>query len=127
MRSPIRWITALIGILGFWLIVAPFLVEALAIDHWNDPLVGGVLVIFAGYNYYSERTQGTISRRVAAINGILGGWLIVAPFVYGISGIALWNSVFVGVLVVAFAGYNVYAAPRIERPVTSSPSEEISK
>lgn len=126
MRSPIQWITALNGVLGLWLIVAPFIVETLAIDHWNDPLVGGIIVILAGYNYYSERVQGTINRRVAAINGILGGWLIVAPFVYGISGRALWNSVFVGVLVAAFAGYNVYAAPRIEQSATSS-SEEMSQ
>ncbi|KYH23947.1 hypothetical protein HAPAU_40260 [Halalkalicoccus paucihalophilus] len=125
MRSPLQWITAFNGVLGLWLIVASLL-DALAIDHWNDPLVGGIIVILAGYNYYSERTQGTINRRVAAINGVLGGWLIIAPFVYGISGRALWNSVSVGVLVVAFAGYNVYAAPRIERSATSS-SDEMSQ
>lgn len=127
MRSPIQWITALNGVLGLWLSVAPFIVEALAIDHWNDLLVGGAIVILAGYNFYSERIRGTISRRVAAINGVLGGWLIVAPFVYRTSGVALWNSVSVGVLVAAFAGYNVYAAPRIEQPVTSSSAEEVSR
>ena len=126
MRSPTRWITAVNGVLGLWLIAAPFLVGSLAIDHWNDLLVGGVIVIVAGYNFYSERTQGTISQRVAAINGVLGGWLIVAPFVYDLSGIALWNNVCVGVIVTSFAGYNVYAAPRIGRSVTSSSSEDAS-
>ncbi|WP_457590063.1 SPW repeat domain-containing protein [Halalkalicoccus salilacus] len=126
MRSPTRWITAVNGVLGLWLIAAPFLVESLAIAHWNDLLVGGVIVIVAGYNFYSERTQGTINQRVAAINGVLGGWLIVAPFVYGLSGIALWNNVCVGVVVTSFAGYNVYAAPRIDQSVTTSSSEDAS-
>lgn len=125
MRSPIQWTTALNGVLGFWLLVAPFVAESLAIDHWNDLLVGGAIMILAGYNYYSERTQGTASQRVAGITGVLGGWLIVAPFAYGISGVALWNNVSVGVLIAAFAGYNVYAVPRIEQPVNSSSAEEV--
>lgn len=125
MRSPTQWITVVNGVLGLWLIAAPFLVESLAIEHWNDPLVGGAIVIVAGYNFYSERTQGSISQRAAAINGLLGGWLVVAPFVYGLSGIALWNNVCVGVVVTSFAAYNVYAAPRIGRSVTSSPFEDV--
>ena len=125
MRSPTQWITVVNGVLGLWLIAAPFLVESLAIEHWNDPLVGGAIVIVAGYNFYSERTQGSISQRAAAINGLLGGWLVVAPFVYGLSGIALWNNVCVGVIVTSFAAYNVYAAPRIGRSITSSPSEDV--
>lgn len=125
MRSPTQWITAINGVLGLWLIAAPFLVGSLAIEHWNDPLVGGAIVIVAGYNLYSEQTQGSISQRAAAINGLLGGWLIVAPFVYGLSGIALWNNVCVGVVVTSFAAYNVYAAPRIGRSVTSSPPEDV--
>lgn len=125
MRSPTQSITAVNGVLGLWLIVAPFLVESLAIEHWNDPLVGGTITIVAGYNFYSERTQGSISQRAAAINGLLGGWLVVAPFVYGLSGIALWNNVCVGVVVTSFAAYNVYAAPRIGRSVTASPSEDV--
>lgn len=125
MRSPTRWITAANGILGLWLIAAPFVLRALAVDQWNDPVVGAAIVVLSGYNYYCERTQGTVSQRAAAITSILGGWLIVAPFVYGLSGIALWNNVCVGVVVTSFGGYNVYAAPRIQQTVTSSPSEEI--
>ena len=125
MRSPTRWITAANGILGLWLIAAPFVLRALAVDQWNDPVVGAAIVVLSGYNYYCERTQGTVSQHAAAITGVLGGWLIVAPFVYGLSGIALWNNICVGVVVTSFAGYNVYAAPRIERSVTSSPFEDV--
>lgn len=125
MRSPTQSITVVNGVLGLWLIAAPFLVESLAIEHWNDPLVGGAVVIIAGYNFHSERAQGSISQRAAAINGLLGGWLVVAPFVYGLSGIALWNNVCVGVTVTSFAAYNVYAAPRIGRSGTSSLSEDV--
>lgn len=82
-------------------------------------------MVVAGYNFYSERTQGSISQRAAAITGLLGGWLVVAPFVYGLSGIALWNTVCVGVVVASFAAYNVYAAPRIGQSVTSSPAEDV--
>lgn len=52
--------------------VWPFVVGALVVDHWNDSVIGAVIVAFVGYNYYCERTQGTISQRAAAINSVLG-------------------------------------------------------
>lgn len=125
MRSPTRWITTANTILGLWLIVAPFVFGMPLVDRWNDVTVGTIIVIFTGYNHYCEWNQGTISRRVAGANGVLGGWLIVAPFVYGISGFPLWNNVSVGILVTAFAGYNVYAAPRTQRTIPGSPSEDV--
>lgn len=125
MRSPIRWITVVNGVLGLWLIVAPFVLEYQAIGRLNSVIIGTVIVVFVSYIYYRELNQKTINQRAAAIISILGGWLIVAPFVYGLSGVALWNSVCVGVVVSAFASYIVYAAPRIRRTDISPSSEDV--
>lgn len=40
------------------------------------------------------------------MNTLLGLWWVIAPFVFGINGVLLWNDVIVGALVVFFAGYN---------------------
>lgn len=125
MKYPTRWVTATNSALGLWLIAAPFILGAPTVDRWNDVVVGTTIVVLAAYNHYCERAQGTVSQRTAGTNGVLGGWLIVAPFVYGISGILLWNDVSVGVLVISFAGYNMYAAPRKRRTITSSSSEDV--
>ena len=47
------------------------------------------------------------------IVGVLGIWLIVSPFLLGYSGSlpALWNSIVVGLILVATALYGYYYAP----------------
>lgn len=114
MNSIIRWTTAGTSALGLWLLVAPFVLGAPAVDRLNDMVVGLVLVFSAGYNFYRGWIRGRISKRNAELNCVLGAWLIIAPFVIGVSGILLWNDVAVGVLTTAFAGYHIYVAPGIQ-------------
>lgn len=51
------------------------------------------------------------------INGLLGLWLIVAPFVLRYSNVraAMWNEVIVGILVAIFAGTTARAIA--QRPI----------
>lgn len=125
MRSPTRWITAANGVLGLWLIAAPFVLTAPRINRWNDIVSGTIIVSLAGYNLHRERGQKSVDHRAAVINGILGGWLVVAPFVYGTSGMPLWNDVSIGVLVTSFAGYNAYAAAHLRETTTYSRHEDV--
>lgn len=115
MTAPTRWITATNSVLGLWLIASSVILSAPAVNRWNDVVVGTAIVILAGSNHYYERTQTTVSQRAAGINAILGGWLLIAPFIYGSSGVLLWNDVAIGVLIMAFSGYNAYAAPRTSK------------
>lgn len=114
MTSPTKWTVTITGFFGLWLLSAPFILEAPVVDRGNDVLVGIEILVVAGYNYSRERKRVILSRRAAAVNGLLGGWLLVAPFVFEVSGLLLWNDIIVGIGVVSLAMYNVYAAPRIQ-------------
>lgn len=110
MVSPTRLTIAVTGLLGVWLVAAPFVLGAPLVDQWNDVAVGGVIAILAGCNHSHDRIHGTPSRGISGAHVVLGGWLLFAPFVSGVTGALLWNDVGVGVLVSAFAGYNAYAS-----------------
>lgn len=111
MSSPTKWTVTITGFFGVWLLSAPFILGVPVVDRWNDVLVGIGILVAAGYNY--SREQVILSRRAAAVNGLLGGWLLVAPFVIEVSGLLWWNDIIVGIGVVSLAMYNIYAAPRI--------------
>jgi hypothetical protein len=103
---------------------APFVLGAPLISAWNNVIVGGAISLLAGHNYSVEREQGRPSKWMAGVLALLGGWLLFAPFVLGVSGQPRWNDVFVGVLVTAFAGYNAYAAQLADQMVGYPSTEE---
>lgn len=53
-------------------------------------------------------------------NIIPGVWLIVAPFVFGVEGIALWNNVLVGALVPIVGWYMYVLYNKGQKHVTGS-------
>lgn len=124
MDTTTKSLAGINTILGFWLIIAPFVFEAPTSDLWNDIIVGAAIVFLAGYNYYRETDQQPMSTGSAGLNLLLGFWLIVAPFITGVSGRLLWNDVIVGILVASFAGYNTYRATCVKRHTTTQQSEQ---
>jgi hypothetical protein len=50
--------------------------------------------------------MSTTTKWAAGTNAVLGLWLIVAPFVFNVSGVGVWNAVVVGSLVTLGGGYN---------------------
>lgn len=55
--------------------------------------------------------MGAPVRLLAGIDAVLGGWLVAAPFVFGVDlTLALWNHAVVGVLVVLVSGYDAATA-----------------
>lgn len=124
MDTPTKSITVLTGALGVWLVAFPFIVGSPSLDRWNDVVVGGMIAALAGYNCSRERVQGGPSKGVSGALLLLGGWLLFAPFLTGVTGNLLWNDVAVGVLVTAFAGYNVYVALSREQTVTRTSTNE---
>lgn len=110
MVPPTRLTIAVTGVLGVWLVASPFVLGAPQLNLWNDVVAGGAITALAVYNHSYDRVHGTPSRWTSLAHVVLGGWLLVAPFVSGVTGAPLWNDVGVGVLLSAFAGYNVYVA-----------------
>jgi ABC-type nickel/cobalt efflux system permease component RcnA len=112
-----KWISALVALLGLWLVVEPFLFEMTAVNFWNDIIVGLALIALGAYNYYRRADQRLGSVAVGVFVALLGLWLLAAPFVFGVDGGAseatgatFWNDVVVGALVVILGAYSAYEA-----------------
>ncbi|WP_435175795.1 SPW repeat domain-containing protein [Halorussus sp. AFM4] len=125
-----KWTAGLNVLLGLWLIVAPFVWDAvvagdiwadgvfggaLAANPWNDMVVGAAIAVLAAYNFYRAANEEAISVGVASLVALLGLWLVVAPFIYDTaSALSFWNDIVVGALVAILAGYNIYTARDVE-------------
>ncbi|GAB3667022.1 SPW repeat domain-containing protein [Halopiger thermotolerans] len=112
-------------LLGCWLIVAAVAASGPGIARWNDVLVGGAVAVLAGYNYAGVRGRRSPSAAGAALVAVLGGWLVVAPFAFGLgrAAPALWNDVAVGTVIASFGGYNAYAAAAAPAPSVRTTAE----
>ncbi|MFC6766422.1 SPW repeat domain-containing protein [Natrinema soli] len=77
------------GVLGCWLIAAPFVLDTPVVGHWNDVIVGAAVILVAGYNYARAVRRRPVSATGAGLIAILGLWLVVAPFALGLEGVAL--------------------------------------
>ncbi|MFC4986757.1 SPW repeat domain-containing protein [Saliphagus infecundisoli] len=113
------------GLFGLWSLSVSFIFGAPVVARWNNVFVGIGILVIAGYNYSQKHSRGILSRRAAAVSGLFGGWLLIAPFVVEISGFLFWNNFIIGIGVVSLAMYNIYAAPRIQRANAHARPEEI--
>ena len=95
------WMT---GILGFVLMIAPFMFgysyNAPAL--WTSVLVGLATIIFS----WIEGAQHDMQTWEYWTVGVLGVLAVIAPFILGFSALtaAVWTSVVAGVLITLFAG-----------------------
>lgn len=113
-----KWVSLAIAVLGAWLIVEPFLIEVVAGNFWNDVVVGAALVLIGGYNYYRRADERLASVGAAAFAALLGLWMIVSPWAWGVeiggtnvvSQLGFWNDVVVGALVLILGAYSAYEA-----------------
>lgn len=110
MTTPTKWITILTAVLGIWLFSFPVWTGSPILDRWNDFVVGGIITTFSGYNFARDHRGIGPSKGVSTGLVLVGVWLLFAPFVVGVVGPFLWNDIVVGVLVTAFAIYNLYIA-----------------
>ncbi len=86
-------------LLGAWLLVSPFVLGFAHLEaaKWNDVAVG-IAVALLALSYGAGRAIGGL------LDAVLGVWLIISSFVLVASGsIAFWNSLIVGILIVAIA------------------------
>jgi drug/metabolite transporter (DMT)-like permease len=113
-----RGLSAIIALLGLWMIAEAVLFDLVATQFWNDLIIGAVLVLLGGYNY-SRRAKDKIGNVAAAVlAALLGLWLVASPFMFGAEGglteatntLGFWNDVIVGLLVLIIGAYSAYAA-----------------
>jgi len=113
-----KWISAIIALLGAWMLVQAVLLDVVVTQFWNDILVGALLLAVGGYNYYRRSNEAIASVGAAFIAALLGAWLIAAPFVLGadtgatetVNDLAFWNDVIVGLAALLLGAYSAYAA-----------------
>jgi peptidoglycan/LPS O-acetylase OafA/YrhL len=82
VSAQLKWISALVGLIGLWLIVRPhpFSSEAPFSDFWSDLIVGFVLLSLAIYTYARWRSA---SSQWAMAVAVFGGWVILGAFLGG--------------------------------------------
>lgn len=113
-----KWISALVALIGLWLVVEPLLFEVTPANFWNDIIIGLALVVLGAYNYYRRADERLGSVAVGVFVALLGLWMIAAPFVFGAeAGVAaetealgFWNDIIVGAVVLILGAYSAYEA-----------------
>lgn len=113
-----KGLSAIIAILGIWMIIEAFLFDIVPAQFWNDAIVGVLLLAVGGYNYYRRADEELGSVAAASVAALLGAWLIAAPFLFGADAgfteaandLAFWNDIVVGLIALVVGAYSAYAA-----------------
>lgn len=111
-----KWLSALIAVLGLWMIIQALGVELTAAQFWNDVLIGALLIAVGGYNYSRQSNERFANTAVALIAVAAGLWLIAAPFMLGAdtgltettNEFGFYNDIIVGMLAVGLGAYSAY-------------------
>lgn len=117
-RERGKWLSALIAVLGLWMIVQALGLELTASQFWNDILVGSLLIGVGAYNYSRRADERFGNAAVALIAVAAGVWLIAAPFVLGAEAgltettneLGFYNDIAVGLLAIGLGAYSAYKA-----------------
>lgn len=113
-----KWLSALIAILGVWMIGQALGLELTDAQFWNDVLVGALLIGVGAYNY-SRRAGERFGNAAVAIIAVLAGvWLIAAPFVLGADSgltettneLGFYNDIVVGILAIGLGAMSAFKA-----------------
>jgi len=111
-----KWVSAIIALLGAWMIVQAILVDLVAAQFWNDVVVGALLVAVGAYNYSRRADERLGSLGAAALAALLGLWLVASPFMFGadagtteaVNEMGFWNDIVIGLIALALGAYSAY-------------------
>ncbi|EKD59062.1 MAG: hypothetical protein ACD_56C00003G0013 [uncultured bacterium] len=96
--AQVKTANGISALAGFWLILSSYFMS-LGFSS-NEFIVGLLVVIVSLAGLYSVEQ----SLWASWVNGILGVWLLVTPiFVTGMAAAVLWNSIIVGIVILATA------------------------
>lgn len=117
-REAGKWISALVALLGLWMIAEAVLFDLVASQFWNDVIIGAALLALGGYDYSRRADEKFGDVAAAGFAALLGLWLILSPFVLGadsgatetVNDFGFWNDVLVGLAVTGLGAYSTYSA-----------------
>ena len=91
-------------LLGFWIIISPFVLVMHALKTISNNVITGILVgVLAIIRWGMDRPGWSWT------NLFLGIWLVISPFVLVVGNVAMWHNVILGILVAALALTNTYS------------------
>jgi thiol:disulfide interchange protein len=113
-----KWLSAIIALLGAWMILEALLFDLVASQFWNDVIVGALLLAVGGYNYSQRAKEQIGSVAAASLAALLGLWLIATPFMFGaelgltetVNVAGFWNDIVVGLVAFVLGAYSAYTA-----------------
>lgn len=93
-------------VLAVWLVISPWLLQFAAgfgVAAWNAWISGVIVAVIAGAALMRAQPWEEWT------NLVIGAWLVISPWVLAFSGnaAATWNTVAVGLLVLALAGWEL--------------------
>lgn len=103
-----NWVNIL---LGLWVLISPFVLAFSNLREimWNNVATGGAVLLLA-FSLAGDNLP------VLVLNVLLGGWLMVSPFVLGFSmSVPFWNNIILGALIAIAALVVATAKPRPAR------------
>jgi len=105
--AQIRAVSGVDILAGLWLVAAPFIFNYAANggSRANDVIVGIAVLLLAGIQMAGENYRTSLP---SWISGILGVWLIIAPFAMSFpsGSAAMWSDVIAGIVLVILAAVN---------------------
>lgn len=126
-RERGKWVSALVALLGLWLIVAAFVFDLLAANFWNHVIVGVLAIALGGYNYSKRANERFGSVAAATFVALLGLWLIASPWIVDtelagtdvVTVVGFWNPIVVGALMLVLGAYSAYEATKSGAPASA--------
>lgn len=108
--DAMQWLSAVVALIGLYLVASPFLLEATDAAIWNDTLTGTGIFLLAGYNFVRLSRDRLASVGVASLTVLLGLWALVSPTVIEMGSNELATGTAIsGLVVAALSAYNAYA------------------
>lgn len=115
--DSMQWLSALVALIGLYLVASPFIFEATETAIWNDTLVGTAIFALAGYNFVRLSKDRLASVGIAALVTLLGVWALVSPSVIEMGSNELATGTAIsGLLVALLSAYNAYANNKADAP-----------
>jgi hypothetical protein len=102
--------SGIIVLLSLWLILSPFVLSfAGSTGMWNAVIVGAIALLLGWLRFNNPFDAPMFSWVVV----LLGVWLIMSPFVFGMSGVTtlLWDYILVGLGYIVFGAAAAMATP----------------
>jgi hypothetical protein len=112
------WANVINALLGIWFIIAPFALRFQDTQNamWTSIVGGLILLILAGWAALSEPARK--QKWIQYVNGLVGIWFIVFPFVYDMSAkpANLWTLLLGGAVVLVLSAWLAFSVIPHEAP-----------